>query len=225
MEKKVWIPAERFLEVLDCNGIGNDDLDRAGVRRVWELRNGRQEAVSLDVADRLFAKLGLTDWFHLPREKGGLADLYFGEETFTPSWVPRARAHLAAFRTAAQSSKTKKCACGAPILSRSTRCVPCYRESMRGGLTREELQARRRARYVEWSRRQGKRCECGTLIVDSSTRCRACYNARKTQAPHGTRSRYTAGCRCMECRRAEADYARDYKRKLRAEYLEAQAAA
>lgn len=30
---------------------------------------------------------------------------------------------------------------------------------------------------------------------------------------HGIRSTYTKGCRCDECRRAEADYRRDYRKR------------
>lgn len=88
---KVWIPADRFLALLDECGVTSAELDTSGVRS--------REALSLEAADRMLTKVGLTEWMHLPKEQGGLADLYFEEETFTPSWLPKAKAQLELART------------------------------------------------------------------------------------------------------------------------------
>ena len=213
----VWIPAERFLALLDQCGVTNQTLGDTGVRRVQELRSGRQEALSLEAADRILTDLDMADWFHLPKEMGGLADLYFEEERFEPSWVPEAKARLASFRGGTALRRGNKCACGTPIQPRSKQCLNCYRNTARSPLTPEEREAKKKRHYHEWSRRQGRRCDCGTPITNTSKMCKPCYLARGVKAAHGTRSRYTLGCRCIDCRRAEADYARDYKRKTRTE--------
>jgi hypothetical protein len=220
----VWIPADRFMALLDQCGVTNQTLGDSGVRRVQELRSGRQEALSLEAADRILTDLDMADWFHLPKEMGGLADLYFEEERYEPSWVPAAKARLASFR-GGPGRKTNRCACGTAIQPKSKQCIRCYRTTARSPLTPEQREAKKKRHYHEWSRRQGRRCECGTPITNTSKMCKPCYLARGVKAAHGTRSRYTQGCHCIPCTRAEADYARDYKRKVRADYLAAQVAA
>lgn len=56
-------------------------------------------------------------------------------------------------------------------------------------------------------------CEdCGVRTSLYARRhCRPCH-LKRVKAPHGTRSRYTAKCRCELCTKAERDYQREYKR-------------
>jgi len=74
--KRLWIPADRFLHIIDACRIENVDLGDAGIRRVFELRSGAQAFIELGTADRLLTRLGLQHWFHRPKEQGGLADIY-----------------------------------------------------------------------------------------------------------------------------------------------------
>src|SRR3954468_22766061 len=171
---KVWIPAVRFVELLDRCNIGNEDLDKAGVRRLWDLRNGRQEAISLDAADRILTDLGLVEWFHTSKEDGGLAELYFEEEVFVPEWVPKAKKQLDLTRPARKKYHTQ--------------------EEKREGV---------RAKSRRSARRLGKRCECGTIITNTAKSCQPCYYANVERTPHGSLSRYSRyKCRCSACRAA-----------------------
>ena len=80
MTAKLWIPADRFLTVIERSGVDvRAELGEVGARRINELRSGRQGYVSLDTADRLLTALGLNDWFRIRREDGGLADIYVDE--------------------------------------------------------------------------------------------------------------------------------------------------
>lgn len=72
--RSVWIPADRLLAVLDK--ADSADLDELDARTIRLLRNGEQGYVTLDRADRLLTALDLFHWFHLPKEQGGLADIY-----------------------------------------------------------------------------------------------------------------------------------------------------
>lgn len=182
---KVWIPADRFIAVLDRCNVGNDELDKVGVRRLWDLRNGRQEAISLDVADGILTKLGLTEWMHLPKKHGGLGELYFGEEVFTPSWVSQARAVLDLSRPARKKYHTDE----------------------------ERLQAGRE-KSRRSAHRLNKRCACGTRITNNAKACQPCYLATLPRTPHGTVSRYSRyKCRCPECRSAAAAYHKEKRRR------------
>jgi hypothetical protein len=44
-------------------------------------------------------------------------------------------------------------------------------------------------------------CACGKTKRPDAVKCRACRNA-EVAADHGTESKYSAGCRCDECREA-----------------------
>lgn len=73
----LWIPADRFVETVDAHAkvYGGKDGSAAS-RRLRELRSGRQQFVSLQTADRILTGLDLVHLFHVPREQGGLADIY-----------------------------------------------------------------------------------------------------------------------------------------------------
>lgn len=71
-----WIPAGRLLTVIERSDFNSAELTRADRRFISDLRNGRQKFVSLRRADNLLTKLHMGDWWHLPKEHGGLADIY-----------------------------------------------------------------------------------------------------------------------------------------------------
>ena len=73
----MWIPADRFLEVIDkIGGPGYAGKGSPTHRRILELRAGRQKFIGLDTADKILVGLGAEHYWHLPREHGGLADIY-----------------------------------------------------------------------------------------------------------------------------------------------------
>jgi hypothetical protein len=47
-------------------------------------------------------------------------------------------------------------------------------------------------------------------------RCVKCH-LKKIEAKHGTVSKYTGGCRCEDCTRANTDYHRELRARRRAE--------
>lgn len=73
---QLWIPGDRFLAVVDRNGPPHVGKQSVVGRRLSELRSGRQEYISLDTADRILCSLGLSDWWHMAKADGGLADIY-----------------------------------------------------------------------------------------------------------------------------------------------------
>lgn len=192
----VWIPADRFLAVVDGSShLTRDVLGEHAERKIRDLRNGRQEAISLEATDRIFTRLDLTDWFHLPKEIGGLADLYFGEDVFTPSWVPKKKAQLDATR-----SKRRK-----------------YRTEA----DRREAARLRQARCA--AKRRSPCVDCGTPATGE--RCQSC-RVKLVASPHGSISRYSRhGCRCDLCRIESTRYHRERRHRMKAAYVEAQAAA
>lgn len=70
----MWIPADRFLEVIASARPAAKGT--ATHRRILELRAGRQDFIGLDTADKILVGLGIEHYWHLPREQGGLADIY-----------------------------------------------------------------------------------------------------------------------------------------------------
>jgi len=144
---KVWIPADRFVALLDKNQVKPSHLGQAGAKRVNELRRGEQECLSLDAADRILTRVGLAHWFHVPEEQGGLADIYEAE-AYEPEWLAAKRAQLEriskrrTFKTpeerreanrlkqARYAAKRKKpCPdCGTPAIG--ARCHPCHVKSV-----------------------------------------------------------------------------------------------
>ena len=74
----MWVPADRFVRLIDRHrpSLYQGKHGTATTRRMNELRSGRQRFVSLDVADRILTELDLTHLWHIPREDGGLADIY-----------------------------------------------------------------------------------------------------------------------------------------------------
>jgi hypothetical protein len=144
-------------------------------------------------------KLGLVEWWHTPKEDGGLADLYFGDDVFVPEWVPKAKAQLDLTRPARKKYHTQE-------------------ERMEGA----------RAKSRRSARRLGKRCKCGTQITNKAKTCKPCFLAELPAPAHGTNSRYASAeykCRCDLCRAASSTYHRERRRRMRADYLDAQAAA
>ena len=153
---KVWIPAERFVALLDKHNVTPSQLGEVGAKRVGELRRGAQEAISLDGADRILTRLGLAHWFHVPEDQGGFADIYEADdETYEPEWLERRREQLktirrtpmtpeqrrerALVRQARYAAKRKKpCPdCGMP--ASGTRCQGCrtkYVEAQHGSVSR-----------------------------------------------------------------------------------------
>ena len=71
----LWVPAHRILEIVDST---NRRPWHSGhvVRRLNELRNGRQQFVSIDTAFGILCELDLEYLLHIPQEDGGLADIY-----------------------------------------------------------------------------------------------------------------------------------------------------
>lgn len=189
---RTWIPAERVLAVLDGCGIRKEDMSKNDIRRVFNLRNGRQEAMSLEAVDRLLTNLDLNHMFQVPAAQGGLWELYTGVEVFTPVWAVKAREQLAS--------------------------VPRPRKYA----TPEEAAEANRERGRRRRRSMGKRCACGAPILDKSKSCRACHLkliapphgtvSRYTSLVHR--------CRCDLCRAASAEYHRDRQRAMRAAYKE-----
>lgn len=86
------------------------------------------------------------------------------------------------------------------------RCIPC-RDAHRAYLREHEL-----------SSYKTNACECGRQKNAAAARCLDCHRA-KTEARHGTESRYVKGCRCDDCRGAAtlaARRRREQKRKAAA---------
>ena len=190
---KVWIPADRFVALLDKHKVLPAHLGSNAAKRVNELRRGQQETLSLDAADRILTRLGLSHWFHDPREEGGFADIYESDvETYEPDWVAARRIHVR------QISKNRKC---------------------RTPEERRELARLKQARYMA---KRKKPCpDCGTPTI--GVRCHPCH-IKRAEAPHGSVSRYAGPrkCRCDLCRAASSAYHRERRRRMKAEYLEAQ---
>jgi len=73
---KLWIPAERFLAVVDRPGRPRVGKQSVMGRRLSELRSGRQAFIRLETADKILTGLDMSHWFHIPADQGGLADIY-----------------------------------------------------------------------------------------------------------------------------------------------------
>lgn len=89
-----------------------------------------------------------------------------------------------------------------------------------------EWRARNYAKVMEQQRanrkRYGGRCEdCGKPTDGSNghakapKKCLKCYNAAR-RPEHGTKSRYEGGCRCDDCRRANAEAQRAWRARQKA---------
>jgi hypothetical protein len=73
----LWVPADRLLEVTAHHPNPTRALEgRACERTYREVRNGRRQFVSLRAADGLLTALDLNHFWHIPKENGGLADIY-----------------------------------------------------------------------------------------------------------------------------------------------------
>lgn len=78
----MWIPADRLVAVIDRHPERVKHVNQAAQRRVRLLRSGVQEFVTLGSTDRLLAKLDLLDYWHIPKDEGGLADIYENGEQY-----------------------------------------------------------------------------------------------------------------------------------------------
>lgn len=79
----LWVPAARLVDVVDSHA--KPYCGRHGTwatRRLCELRSGRQKFVSLDTADKILAELDLVHFWHIPKDRGGLADIYGDGEQY-----------------------------------------------------------------------------------------------------------------------------------------------
>lgn len=72
----IWVPADRILEILGAHPRRVPMLHPAGMRRLSDLRSGRQEFISWTTAEAMLASMDLEWLRHIPRDKGGLADIY-----------------------------------------------------------------------------------------------------------------------------------------------------
>lgn len=70
----IWIPAGRLLAILDK--ADPRELTWTEQRFIRTLRDEGQEFVSLRRADNLLTRLDLDGWWHIPKDDGGLADIY-----------------------------------------------------------------------------------------------------------------------------------------------------
>jgi hypothetical protein len=88
---ELWIPAGRLLEVVDRHP--NPTRTLAGhncERTLRAVRAGKQKFVSLRAADAIMIRLGMLEWWHIPKDEGGLADIYEdGAQYGRPHDVPR----------------------------------------------------------------------------------------------------------------------------------------
>lgn len=88
--KKLWVPAERLAKMIDAHATPHCESNMA--RKMFDLRNGRQGYVSLDAADQMLTELDLHWLLYIPREKGGLADIYEdGIQYGGPDWSAASR--------------------------------------------------------------------------------------------------------------------------------------
>ena len=89
-KSELWFPAARISAILEgCDLAHHPNL----TRRLYEMREGRQEYVSLRVVDELLLKLDLTHLLQLPLEQGGLADIYVdGKQYGAPDRKPKVKA-------------------------------------------------------------------------------------------------------------------------------------
>lgn len=71
--KRLWIPADRFVAIVEH---AKPHPDSSMARKLFDLRHGRQDFISLEAADRILTDLDLHHLFHVSREDGGLADIY-----------------------------------------------------------------------------------------------------------------------------------------------------
>lgn len=90
---------------------------------------------------------------------------------------------------------------------------PCTQCRSRRRLEVHHRDPTQKVDHKVWSwtreRREAELAKCEVL-------CHRCH-VKLTEAPHGAKSRYNAGCRCTECRKANATHSRERRRRRRAE--------
>ena len=78
-----YVPVSRIRPLIEMwldEGNIREQLDEADVRRVFAILSGDIQQVTVNVADRLLCVFGLSHYWHLPIEDGGLEDIYFHED-------------------------------------------------------------------------------------------------------------------------------------------------
>lgn len=79
---ELWVPVARLQPILAMHKGTKEHLSETVVRRMHRIKSGRQEFVSLNVVDKMLLELDLDLWLRLPREQGGLADIYEDEQQY-----------------------------------------------------------------------------------------------------------------------------------------------
>lgn len=73
---KRWIPVSRLQPILREWRGSDEFLGQNLARKIGAIRNSEQEYVSEELADELLSALDMNEWWQIPAEKGGLADIY-----------------------------------------------------------------------------------------------------------------------------------------------------
>ena len=78
VRRSIWIPGHRFVSVVERKPDYREELQGTEfvTRTIRRLKDGTQRFVSLNVADRILVKLDMVHWFQIPKDEGGLADIY-----------------------------------------------------------------------------------------------------------------------------------------------------
>ena len=75
--ERLWIPADRLLAVANNHPNPTAALQGQNCERTFRtVKAGARQFVSLRAADSILTRLDLNHYWHIPREQGGLADIY-----------------------------------------------------------------------------------------------------------------------------------------------------
>jgi len=128
----LWVPAERLAHIIDT-ACAKPHPESNTARKLYDLRHGRQQFISYDVAERLLIELGLEWLRHIPKDKGGLADIYEdGQQYGKPNHL--SKANLSRPKPWKRSRKPPPfCVdCGKQTAAhKHKRCRPCHLKAVR----------------------------------------------------------------------------------------------